>query len=132
MESGHIHFSMACAGLVSHGYTMLENTINCRLIEATVAAVFGVSPDLLRSQTRSSADVATARQIAMYIAHVGFGLSLTEVGPLFGRDRSTVGYACRAVEDRREDPRFDGLLAAIEVATRACCRAASSRWETLN
>ena len=50
----------------------------------------------------------------MYLAHVGCGLSLTEVGRLFTRDRTTVGHACGLVEDRREDPALDRALELLE------------------
>ncbi|PTW57688.1 DnaA-like protein [Breoghania corrubedonensis] len=133
MGDGHIHISQ------THGtygesapHAVVENAMNCHLVQVTVAAVFGVAPDALKAPTRSRAPVAFARQVAMYVAHVGFGLSLSEVGRLFGRDRTTAGYACRLVEDRRDDPAFDGMLAAIEKAARACRQAADSRWETMN
>ena len=60
-------------------------------IESAVAAVFEVGIEELRAPTRGSARAAFARQVAMYLAHVGCGVSLTEVGRLFERDRTTVG-----------------------------------------
>lgn len=62
---------------------------------------------------RSTA-AALARSLAMYLAHVAFGMSLARVGRAFGRDRSTISHACRAIEDRRDDPRFDRWLEALE------------------
>jgi chromosomal replication initiation ATPase DnaA len=52
----------------------------------------------------------------MYLAHVALGLTLTEAGRLFGRDRSTAAHACRLVESRRDDPHIDTLLARLEHA----------------
>jgi len=49
------------------------------------------------------------RQLAMYICHVAFGMSLTRIGRAFRRDRSTVSWALHAFEDRCGDPDFDGL-----------------------
>jgi chromosomal replication initiation ATPase DnaA len=43
-----------------------------------------------------------------------FGLSLTEVGNVFARDRTTVAYACSRIEDLRDDPRFDRSLHLLE------------------
>jgi chromosomal replication initiation ATPase DnaA len=74
--------------------------------------------DLLGPQ-RGSASVAFARQVAMYLTHVGFGLSLQRVGIAFARDRSTIAYACHAIEDRRDDAAFDDLLDQLEAAIRA-------------
>ena len=54
----------------------------------------------------------------MYLAHVACGLSLTEAGALFGRDRTTVSHACQVVEERREDPEFDRALQLLENVTR--------------
>jgi chromosomal replication initiation ATPase DnaA len=87
-------------------------------IESAVAAVFAVGVDELRGPTRGSARTAFARQVAMYLAHVGCGVSLTEVGQLFERDRTTVAHACGLVEDRRDDPDFDHRLDHLE---RAVC-----------
>jgi len=85
-----------------------------RLIEEAVALAFGVAPDALRARSRGAADIAFARQSAMYLAHVMLGLSYTEVGRLFGRDRTTARYACQLVEDRRDDPVIDRKLDIVE------------------
>ncbi|MBN9029026.1 helix-turn-helix domain-containing protein [Rhizobium sp. YJ-22] len=69
-----------------------------------------------RVQARRDRRRATAhvRQIAMYVCHVALGLSQSEIGLAFGRDRTTVGHACAVVEDRRDDPAFDEFVAAVE------------------
>ena len=85
-------------------------------IEPAIGAVFGVGVDDLRAETRGSPRTAFARQVAMYLAHVVCGLSLTEVGALFVRDRTTVAHACSVVEDRRDDPELDGRLEHLERA----------------
>jgi chromosomal replication initiation ATPase DnaA len=85
-------------------------------IEHAVMQVFGVAGDDLRRGTRGRAKVALARQVAMYLAHVGCGLSLTATGHLFGRDRTTVAHACGVIEDRRDDPVFDRALDLLEWA----------------
>ena len=72
----------------------------------------------MRSPTRRGAPVAQARQVAMYLAHVIYGASLSAVGRHFGRDRTTAAYACRLVEDRRDDAGFDMLLDRLEHALR--------------
>ena len=50
----------------------------------------------------------------MYLTHVSCGLSLTEVGHIFARDRTTVAHACAVIEDRRDDPVFDRALELME------------------
>jgi chromosomal replication initiation ATPase DnaA len=42
------------------------------------------------------------------------GESLTSVGLAFGRDRTTVSYACNLIEDLRDDPRFEAEVSALE------------------
>ena len=65
----------------------------------------------------------------MYLSHVSAGLTLTEVGTLFGRDRTTAAHACRLVEDLRDDPSFDRTLEQIELAIRMLLAANDSHKE---
>ncbi len=87
-----------------------------RAVEHAVTTTFQVPLCELRARTRRKASVAFARQVAMYLAHVAYGLTLTHVGTLFGRDRTTVAYACRVVEDLRDDCVFDIFLDHLEIA----------------
>lgn len=89
--------------------------------EMIVVESFGVLRDDLYRATRGRKSVADARQIMMYLAHVTFGFTLGEVGRLYNRDRSTVGYACRKFEDLRDDPLHDCMLEKLE---RAICAGA--------
>jgi chromosomal replication initiation ATPase DnaA len=50
----------------------------------------------------------------MYLMHVALGRSLTDVGRMFGRDRTTVSHACARIEDMRELPRFDADVTRLE------------------
>jgi hypothetical protein len=86
------------------------------LVEAAVARVFGASALQIRSPRRGAARIAFARHVAIYLSHVAFGLNYTDTGRVFGRDRTTVRYACAAIEDRRDDLRFDTLLNVLEAA----------------
>jgi hypothetical protein len=70
----------------------------------------------LRRGTRAT---AFARQAAMYLFHVACGASLSEVGRIFRRDRTTVAHACMMIEDRRDDPAFDRRIARLESAIAA-------------
>lgn len=84
------------------------------IVETSVVTVFGISREHLGSVSRGRARVALARQVAMYLCHVAFRLSLTDVGRIFRRDRTTVSHACGVVEDLRDDPRFDRVLDMLE------------------
>ncbi|HEX7791829.1 MAG TPA: helix-turn-helix domain-containing protein [Afipia sp.] len=91
----------------------------CRLVARCVALDFGLEAGYLEAALRGSQRVAFARQIAMYLAHVGFALNFDAVGRAFGRDRTTVAHACRVVEDGRDDIWFDCRMATLELICRA-------------
>lgn len=86
------------------------------IIDLLVALVFAVDMRDLRAKKRGSPRVAFARQVSMYLAHIACSLSLTEVGILYGRERSTVAHACCLVEDRRDDSELDLKLEYLERA----------------
>ena len=54
----------------------------------------------------------------MYLSHVACGQSLTDVGRIFARDRTTVAHACARIEDLRDDRRFDRVLDLLEAIVR--------------
>jgi len=96
----------------------MENLVRRHAIEGAVSRVFAVPSTALRSASRGRANVALARQTAMYLAHVVCGLSLTEVGRIFQRDRTTVSHACALIEDRRDELPFDQLMELLERVAR--------------
>jgi hypothetical protein len=92
----------------------LRRSAGARLAEVSVCAAHAMPVPALRQRLRGVRRVAFARQVAMYLAHVGCGLNLSQVGQAFGRDRTTVRHACALVEDRRDQPGFDLGLSALE------------------
>ncbi|WP_306227316.1 helix-turn-helix domain-containing protein [Bosea beijingensis] len=96
--------------------TVLRATAGARLAEVATAAAIRIPLAGLRAASRGRKPIALARQTAMYLAHVAFGLSLTRVGICFGRDRTTVRHACALIEDRRDDPALEFGLCALEAA----------------
>ncbi len=86
----------------------------CELCEQTVALTLEVPLKQMRARTRMTQDVALARQIAMYLASTMFDLQAVDIAPYFKRDRTTVGHACRTVEDKRESLSFDTTLCQLE------------------
>lgn len=54
------------------------------------------------------------RQLAMYLCHIILGLSMRQVAKGYFIDRSSVSYACRMTEERRELPEFDALVSQAE------------------
>lgn len=82
------------------------------------AGALGVSIVEIARRGRSRAQVAYARQIAIYLAHVVGQMSLSEIAVAFDRDRTTAAHACHAVEDRREGALFDRQIEALEAEMR--------------
>jgi len=85
-----------------------------RFLLELVGLVYHIELSELLSQTRGRKKTAFARQIAMYLAHTTGGLSLSSVGRLFRRDRTTVSHACALVEDARDELNFDRTLSHLE------------------
>src|SRR5262245_54955137 len=85
-----------------------------RLAAGVASYALGIRQDDILSEARGAVATAFARQVAMYLCHAGFELSLTRVAIAFGRDRSTVSHACHLIEDRREEPLFDLWIGSLE------------------
>jgi hypothetical protein len=94
----------------------------CEVAALATATAFAVPVGELIAVSRRSAYVAFARQSAMYLAHVTFGLSYSEVARAFGRDRTTAAHACQLIEERRDDPAVDAVLGSLEDACGALRR----------
>lgn len=91
----------------------------CDSVIDILAAYFNISGRELRAPGRGSRPVARVRQIGMYVAHVVMQVPMADVGRAFGRDRSTVTYACHLVEDLREDRDFEDVISAVERVLKA-------------
>lgn len=135
-ESGLNVNSLHGAGLADDSSSECILGLNLRepaerqVIEEAVGQVFGVEGGDLRRATRGRAKVARARQVAMYLAHVACGMSLTEVGRTFARDRTTVSHACGVIEDGRDDPTFDRVLDLLEQVVHALLQARGQSWRS--
>lgn len=96
--------------------------VACALSARLAASVAGIVASEMVAR-HGSRRISTARQIAMYLAHTAAGLPLSIVAAYFGRDRTTAAHACRLVEDRRDNKKFDAELSEIEDLLRATCGA---------
>lgn len=92
---------------------LLKDGAKARLACEVAGFALEIKEDLL-IPTRGAPNSALARQIAMYLTHVGFGMSLHRVANAFGRDRSTIAHACHLIEDKRDDMAFDAFIDALE------------------
>jgi hypothetical protein len=90
----------------------------CQWVAFCVARDFGLQMTALFAPTRGAPRTAFARQVAMYLAHIGFALSFETISRVFDRDRTTVSHACHVVEDGRDDIWLDCRLEALELFCR--------------
>jgi hypothetical protein len=88
--------------------------IACRIVRQLVLEMTALASERPLRRRDSRRTICHVRQIAMYVCHVVLRLSLSDIGGAFGRDRTTVGYACNVVEDRRDDASFDAFVSAVE------------------
>lgn len=92
-----------------------ERTLElCEAMIDITAALFNVSSKAIREPGRSTLGVSRVRQVAMYVAHVVLRLNMSDIGKAFGRDRTTVLYACQLIEDLRDDDDFDRIITMTE------------------
>ena len=81
--------------------------LNTETIQQIVAKEWGVTPEGLRSKTRTKA-LTAPRQVAMFLMRELLGLQLVEIGAAFGgRDHSTVIHSLERVAGiLNEEPSF--------------------------
>jgi chromosomal replication initiation ATPase DnaA len=95
--------------------TRLKGDAEAHGLVARVAKARRVSLRAVVHGGRGPIETALARQIAMYLLHVLLARTQGEIGLIFGRQRSTVSYACQTIEMLRdEDSTLEADIAAIE------------------
>lgn len=102
------------------------------VVEMVSLATGAPASEIAAGDARGGRRAVRARQIAMYLAYVTFQWPLERVGAAFGRDRTTAGYACRLVEDMRDERGFDDLLDRLEACLRLSPCAPGWPGETLH
>ena len=86
----------------------------CAIFVKVCARTFKVAPSTMYAPTRCESWACVARQVAMYLVHITFGETFTDIGQHFKRDRTTVAHAVRRIEDRRDNRYLDALLDRLE------------------
>lgn len=99
-------------GAAGSGVTPVRNA--CRLVQMLAGEMVTIAGDRAPLRRNRRRTLCHTRQIAIYVCHVALQIPQGDVGAAFGKDRSTVGYACAVVEDRRDDEAFDAFVAAME------------------
>lgn len=86
--------------------------ITAELIMRTVSDYYGLSLNEITGPTRKR-EVTVPRQIAMYLTREMTGMSLPQIGSVFGgRDHTTVLHSCKTVESSMKDN--EGLKSIVE------------------
>ena len=95
--------------------TVSTDEISITKIRNTVSEYFGISNDVMLSNTRKR-EIVQARQIAMYLCRNMTGKSLTTIGAeLGGKNHATVLHACETVGDlMATDRSFRQYISDIE------------------
>ena len=109
-----MHDSLVPTEVFSRPAVSATSPFACNEAIDLVAREKNVPVRMLTHRSRCRKRTALARQLAMYLAHVVLGRSLTEIGEAFGRDRTTVSHACARIEDMRDDRAFDEEVSAFE------------------
>jgi chromosomal replication initiator protein len=91
-----------------------SGNISVDLIKKAAAEYYSISLDDLSAKIRTR-EIATARQVAMYLARKLTGLSLPKIGSEFGgRDHTTVLHACDKIKKViKSDPKIDEAVKNI-------------------
>ena len=96
--------------------TTLSSGLSTDTIQSAVAREWGVTPEGLRSKTRTKA-LTTPRQVAMYFMRELLMMQLVEIGAAFGgRDHSTVIHSLdRVAVSMKEDAVFNQRIGKLRV-----------------
>lgn len=91
--------------------------------QMVVAALMGVRLVALRDRRRGLPRVCFARQVAMYLCHLAFGMSFAAVARAFRREPSAVWHAVRRIREARADPELDRTLTWLEASLKEAAHA---------
>jgi chromosomal replication initiator protein len=100
----------------SEAGTGLSTGLSTETIQSAVAREWGVTPEGLRSKTRTKA-LTAPRQVAMYLMRELLSMQLVEIGAAFGgRDHSTVIHSLERVSaTMKEEPAFNQRVGRLRV-----------------
>ncbi len=100
----------------------MEQRVRDRARVRLAAEVAGYALDVPAEQIldlrRGGPPVTFARHVAFYLSHIALQMSLARIAFVTGRDRATIAYAVRTIEDRRDTPHFDLWIDSLETMLR--------------
>ena len=83
-------------------------------VNQMVASTFELPSERLLCYNRGNARATRARQISIYLMHTALSFSLLKISRIYNKDRTTIGHACRVIEDLRDTPSFDDRILELE------------------
>ena len=92
----------------------LQDEHSVRLAVGLTGYALQIPVEVILASSSRDQNIVRARQVAMYLSHVGLGMSLARVASALDRDRSTVAHGCHKIEDLRDDPGVDEWLDQLE------------------
>lgn len=66
------------------------------------------------SQTLTFKEEIFIKHLSIYLSHVVLGHSMRKIAQGFNIDRTSVSYACRKIEDRRDDVEHEKFISTCE------------------
>ncbi len=94
-------------------------------VNQMVASAFELTSERLLRVDRGSASANRARQISIYLMHTVLSFPLVKIARVYKKDRTTIGHACRVIEDLRDNPAFDDKIIELEEIVQTALRLAS-------
>lgn len=94
-------------------------------VNQMVASAFELPAQQLLKVNRGNARSTRARQISIYLMHTFLSFSLMKIARIYHKDRTTVGYACRVIEDLRDSPAFDDRMLELEETVKTVLKLAA-------
>jgi chromosomal replication initiator protein len=94
-----------------------RKTVTVEVIQKKTSEHFEIQPDMLKAK-KKTANIALARQVAMYLCRTLTDSTLKSIGTAFGgRDHSTVIHACEMITERMStDPSFRDRIDRISAS----------------
>lgn len=90
-----------------------------RLCVGLVTLALGLPYRDVFNHANRGGDTVMIRQLALYLLYNVCDMSQSRLGATFSRDRTTVRYACNAIEDQRDYDVFDRMIERLENDLRA-------------
>ena len=91
----------------------------CLNLDHSLASCHGIERHFGNRQALGRPAVPVSRRLTVYLCHILFSLNYTELGLMFGHDRTTIRRFCHAVEDMRDCRTADAALNALEFGAAA-------------